>query len=90
VSEGFEQQESATAPVGAGVDDLSAQTFDHRVDRFRLPTLSVTAFVQMAFQRKKGSRGKRGQEEKGVEEKGVRTIFFSARRTFLVDRADES
>lgn len=49
MSERFQQQESAAAPVAACVDDFSAKTFDHRVDRFHLPTLSVTTFVQMTF-----------------------------------------
>ena len=49
VSECFEEQESAAAPVGAGVDDFSRETFDHRVDGFHLPTLSITTFVQMTF-----------------------------------------
>ncbi len=49
MSECFEEQESAAAPVGAGVDDFSRETFDHRVDGFHLPTLSITTFVQMTF-----------------------------------------
>jgi hypothetical protein len=37
VSEDFQQQESATSPVGASVDDFSAEAFDHRVDGFSVP-----------------------------------------------------
>jgi hypothetical protein len=29
--------------------DLSAEAFDHRIESFDLPTLSVATFVQMAF-----------------------------------------
>jgi hypothetical protein len=43
------EQESGSAPIGAGVDDFSAESFDHRINRFHLPTLSVATFIQMAF-----------------------------------------
>ena len=49
MSERLEQEKSATAPVGAGLDDLSAESLDHRVDGFHLPALSIMTFVQMAF-----------------------------------------
>jgi hypothetical protein len=49
VSEHFQQEKSASAPVGTGVNDFAAEAFDHRVDGFHLPALSVTTLVQMAF-----------------------------------------
>lgn len=49
MSECFQEQESATAPVSAGIDDLSGESLDHRVDGFDLPPLPVAAVVQVTF-----------------------------------------
>lgn len=43
------EEESASSPVGACVDDLSGEPFDHRVDGFDLPALAVAALLEMTF-----------------------------------------